>query len=273
MAILSLYSRRSGAQDFTVEERRPQTEWEAFRRTVLRYMKDSGYPLPVIERFEKMPFELWRGTNVFSDEFDVLYGRVNMDSYIELEREMEQKPSGGWVFREIADVMEKLTRPVRFIAVELDMTHEVGHVPAPTLEITSETVESALGEAETLIGTHGAPSGIDRVHTALHGYLEAVCRKAGIAFNEDASITELFGKIRDEHPALLQVMPETKPKIDNIFRGMARIMGALDPIRNQNSLAHPNPVLLDDADAMLAINLIRTILHYLNARLRSVTSP
>lgn len=35
--------------------------------------------------------------------------------------------------------MERLTRPVRFIAVELEMTDEIDHVPVPTLEITRKS--------------------------------------------------------------------------------------------------------------------------------------
>jgi len=160
MAVLRLYSRRSGAQDFTVEERRPQKEWEAFRRSMLRYMRETGILPGVIDKFEKMPFELWRGTNVFSDPFDVLYAMVSMDTYIELERETAEKPNGKRVYEEITDVMERLNRPVRFITVELEMTNEVEQIHAPTLEITSDAVESALKEAETLIGTHGAPTKI-----------------------------------------------------------------------------------------------------------------
>lgn len=43
-------------------------------------MRETGYPPGVIERFEKMPFDLWRGANVFNDDFDLLYGKVNLDS-------------------------------------------------------------------------------------------------------------------------------------------------------------------------------------------------
>ncbi len=160
MAVLRLYSRRSGAQDFTVEERRPQKEWEAFRRSMLRYMRETGILPEVIDKFEKTSFELWRGTNVFSDPFDVLYATFSMDTYIELERETAEKPNGKRVYEEITDVMERLNRPVRFITVELEMTNEVEQIHAPTLEITSDAVESALKEAETLIGTHGAPTKI-----------------------------------------------------------------------------------------------------------------
>ena len=103
--------------------------------------------------------------------------------------------------------------------------------------------------------------------TDLHGYLEAICKKAGIAVKEDANITTLFGRIRDEHPALKATDPQIQKMRVSILRGMAQITEALNTARNEKTLAHPNP-LLDEADAMLAINSIRTILHYFDKRLK-----
>ena len=51
-----------------------------------------------------------------------------------------------------------------------------------------------------------------------------------------------------------------------ILRGMAQIVDALNPVRNEKTLAHPNP-LLGEAEAMLAINAIRTLLHCFDKRL------
>jgi len=48
---------------------------------------------------------------------------------------------------------------------------------------------------------------------------------------------------------------------------MAQTIEALNPVCNQKTLAHPNP-LLDEPDAMLAINAIRTLLHYFDKRLK-----
>ncbi len=51
-------------------------------------------------------------------------------------------------------------------------------VAAPSPAITSNVVDRAISDAETLIRTTGATSGVDRIHTALHGYLRAVCDDA-----------------------------------------------------------------------------------------------
>ncbi len=43
-------------------------------------------------------------------------------------------------------------------------------------------------------------------------------------------------------------------------------MDAFNPIRNHGSVAHPNKDLLKKDEAMLVINVARTILHYLDAK-------
>jgi hypothetical protein len=50
-------------------------------------------------------------------------------------------------------------------------------------------------------------------------------------------------------------------------------MDALNPARNRGSVAHPNEELLDNDEAMLFINAARTVLQYLDVKLRSNASP
>lgn len=55
---------------------------------------------------------------------------------------------------------------------------------------------------------------------------------------------------------------------DRILKVMATLVNDLNPIRNSYSVAHPNDNLLEEAEAMLVINSVRTLLHYLNSKLR-----
>jgi Abortive infection C-terminus len=52
----------------------------------------------------------------------------------------------------------------------------------------------------------------------------------------------------------------------NIAKSLASISNALNPIRNRGSLAHPNESLLDEPEAMLVINAVKTLMTYLEAR-------
>lgn len=141
-----------------------------------------------------------------------------------------------------------------------------GGVPAPQPTLTTETVERALADAETLIKTQGATSAVDRVHTALHAYLLHVARTAGLTLGNDLALTELFTVLREKHPAFQAKGPRTED-IRKVIRAMAVIVDALNPLRNKASAAHPNPELLEPPEAMLVIHAVRTLFHYIDAKL------
>jgi hypothetical protein len=138
-------------------------------------------------------------------------------------------------------------------------------VASPDPRITSEVVERAIGDVEALIQANGAISGVDRVHTALHGYLRAVCDKENIVCGKDDSMTKLFKLLRQQHP-VLQNLGARSQDIERVLQSFANIMDALNSIRNNASIAHPNEDLLGKDEAMLVINATRTLLHYLDAK-------
>lgn len=148
------------------------------------------------------------------------------------------------------------------IALRLEGASPI-HSPEP--KITSAAVERAIGDAEILIQTNGAISGVDRIHTALHGYLRAVCESETIQYNEDDSMARMFKLLRQKHPSLRNV-GERPQDIERILLSLASILDALNPIRNKASIAHPNKELLEKDEAMLVINTARTLLHYLDAK-------
>lgn len=139
------------------------------------------------------------------------------------------------------------------------------HVEQPALRITSEVVERALLDAQELLRATGATSGVDRLHTALHGYLREVCRDGGVNTSEDASLTDLFKQVREDHPAFRDLGPRSDD-ILRVLRALATILDSLNPLRNKASVAHPNPALLPEPEAMLVINAARSILHYVDEK-------
>jgi hypothetical protein len=143
---------------------------------------------------------------------------------------------------------------------------ESASVSSPILKVTSVVVERAILDAETLLQTNGATSGVDRVHTALHGYLMAVCTNSGITFSGDATINALFKLLRAHHPAFRDLGHRSQDII-RVLQASATIMDALNPVRNMASVAHPNEELLDKSEALLIINVSRSLLHYLDSKL------
>ncbi len=114
----------------------------------------------------------------------------------------------------------------------------------------------------------GATSGVDRLHTALHGHLIAVCRQAGLTVDKDAGLTQCFKTVRIAHPAFAVRGPRAED-VDSIVLSLATIVSKLDPVRNRASVAHPNDELLAAPEAMLMINAARTLLSYVAAKLRA----
>lgn len=232
-----------------------------------RFLEHSGNR-DAAHVLQSNPFQLWSGTNGFGDDFELLYLSAKTKAYLEFEKQVDGN-RGLHVYRDIARGFEKLNRSIRFVAVDVEISddEEVDVVSQPNLTITSAVVERALTDAELLINDRGAISGLDRVHTAFHGYLKVVCQNAGLAFSTDPNITELFKTLRKNHPALRGPF-FGGTDVERILGAMAAIVDALNPLRNRGSVAHPNEQLLEEPEAMLAVNTVRTLLHYLNSRIR-----
>lgn len=140
-------------------------------------------------------------------------------------------------------------------------------VATEQLIITNDTVERAIHDTKVLIETNGATSGVDRIHTALHGYLREVCKQAGITLAEDETLTQVFKKLKASHPAL-QGGGARQGDIDQIISSFSNTLDKLNPIRNKASLSHPNEELLEEDEAMFVVNSAQTVLNYLNRKFK-----
>lgn len=103
--------------------------------------------------------------------------------------------------------------------------------------------------------------------TPMHGYLQSVCEAAGIRYSPGASMAALFKLVRRGHPRLADLGPRGDD-IERVLNSCAQILDAMNPVRNQASVAHPNPRLLGEAEARLVLNVAHTLLGYLDAKLR-----
>jgi hypothetical protein len=157
-----------------------------------------------------------------------------------MERAMEK---GNYlrdeVLPEISEAFKTVGVSVRFIAMDLNMDDGVQAVAPPRIRTTSEVVEAALGDAETLINTSGAPNALDRVHTAFHAYLQEICADAGITVPTDTGITKLFAEMRDKHPRLKITDPVTDQMMIDILRGFCSCHRRAEPRTEQQVACSP----------------------------------
>lgn len=134
------------------------------------------------------------------------------------------------------------------------------------LKISSEMVDQAIGDAEVLINSRGPISGVDRIHTVLHGYLRVICAQENITYGKEDKIGKLFKLLRQQHPRF-QESGNRSQDIDRLLQSFSAIMDALNPIRNHASMAHPNEALLEKHEATLVIDVVRVLLRYIDNKL------
>jgi hypothetical protein len=249
-----------------LESSAPEAAWRVDRRQAVRLL-ERRFENEAARLLTEIPFELRNGTNGFNDEFELLYYRAPLARYVGLADSLDD-PATKYHYGQIAKALEEVGHPIRFVAVELDREEEASlpqAVDTPSLAIRSDAVERALRDAEHLIQGRGASSGVDRIHTAFHGYLKAVADAANITVPQNAGLTQLFKALREQHPSF-KMDGARQGDVDKIVSSMATIVDALNPVRNKASGAHPNAEVLEDAEAMLVINSVRTLLHYVNLK-------
>lgn len=262
--MIRLYA-SGGSQEICIVGQRTRPEvWARLREAVVRLLGKRGYERAA-DLLRRTQFELWEGTNSFGDEFSLLYATLPLDQYIVLA-DMEHDDRARASFRQIANALEETDVHVRFIAAALAEQEGPVGVAAPTPVTTSQTLERALAEVERSLAQGQPATGVDRVHTAFHAYLRELATSIGHD-STDAGIVDLFRTLRQAHPAF-QAVGTRAGDITRVLNGMATIVDALNPLRNRASLAHPAESLLADAEAMLVINTVRTLLHYFDKRAR-----
>ena len=217
---------RGNAADYKLESSVPSAGSHA--KTIQRVqglLARRDQPL-AIDLLERTPFGLYAACNHFGDEFNVLLFEAPLARYEEL-RLFRTDPHSKHLLGAIADVFGEVGIHIRIIAAEI--VDDLGLVHPPEPAITLEVVDRALKDAEILLAQASPVSAVDRVHTALHGYLLGQCRRAGIACEvTDPSSARLFGLIRAHHPALAPV-GNWGEQMTTLLRSMGAIIGALEP--------------------------------------------
>lgn len=262
--MIRLHSGTGSTEIQVLEDRFALGDWHRLKGKVVELLRLKGNELAA-QFLESRPFELRRGTNSFCDEFCVLYQRLPMDDYardLDLSHDVQAQASAAAIALAVREVTNEY---VRFVAMELESSDAPQTVAAPILEATSDTVERALNDAARLISTEGPTSAVDRVHTAFHAYLRVLITRAGLPFKDSDGITDLFKLLRTQHPAFAATGPN-HAAIDKVLKSLSNVVDALNPLRNHSSIAHANEELLEEPEAMLVINSVRSLLHYFNAK-------
>lgn len=169
-----------------------------------------------------------------------------------------------WEFDSIKGILKRrqpeLHEAIRRI-VENDLQKVVLQ---PVIQTPNQIFYSAMEEADKALKNGEPQNAIDRIHTAVHAHLQNLCNKNSILHSNEA-ITGLITKLRDFYKTKYNV--DNNDSIVKIMIGAGTIFDGLNNLRNHKSMSHPKNTLLDSADALLAINISRTLITYLNDKL------
>ncbi len=159
----------------------------------------------------------------------------------------EIKNVGGYSDRRVY-----ITRMFASLLEELGKDEDNPSVDFTRITTRSEIVKKAVDDAHMFIREGKYDSAIDRVHTAVHGYLRDMLRMYGVQFKEDDSIPALFSKLLSAYDSVIEPVV-VAGRIKSVLRSAGGIMNAINELRNNNSVAHPNEQLIKEREAKLEI--------------------
>jgi hypothetical protein len=256
----------SGASGFEIQgERYSRSEWteirDALRQLLARRKEDAAIKL--LDRFDWTVVE---ATNDFADDFAALHARVPLPLYAD-NGHLSSTPAARVAARTLAETLTEITPTrsyIRHVAYDLDTSAGPQAVVAPSPQISSRTVQLALVDADRLLTAGSAVSAVDRVHTALMGYLRLLCERDSIEFAETDGASTLLKKLFKTDPATT-ISPHASHSL-KVLRSAGAILDSFETIRNRGTVAHANDELLDEPEAALLVNIARSIFHYLDRR-------
>lgn len=168
------------------------------------------------------------------------------------------KDVGGYTERRV--YISQLFAPVLDILKNSD--DDSPDVDFTRIATKSEVVHAAVSDAEMLIREGNYSSAIDRVHTALHGYLEQLLAEHNVEYSESDGLPSLYNKLHSNYGIIISP-PEVAERVKKILRCANGMIDAINEIRNNNSIAHPNGNLIQEREAKLVIRLVNVVVDYI----------
>jgi Abortive infection C-terminus len=128
-----------------------------------------------------------------------------------------------------------------------------------------EVVAKAVREA---IEANEPEAGLDRLHTFVIKYVRGLCERAGIAINREKALHSLFG----EYVKYLQKKGVIESEMTlRILKSSISMLEAFNDVRNNQSLAHDNPIL-NYEEALLIFNHVASSIRFMRSIDRTVGS-
>lgn len=148
---------------------------------------------------------------------------------------------------------------------------ELDALTAVSDEKDFEVVAKAVRDA---IERNEPEAGLDRLHTFVIKYVRSLCTQRGLVVTRDKPLHSLFGELVKKLRAAGHIESEMTSRI---LKSSISILEAFNDVRNNQSLAHDNPILSYE-EALLIFNHVASSMRFLasvcrEAKLAAVAAP
>jgi HEPN domain-containing protein len=204
--------------------------------------------------------EIWiEETSVFSKREWNTYSAI-LHIKVPLEKEEIFKKHSKEIWN-VADSIYGKVNDCFLTHINIDLLPEINEVIDLSNISISETTKKAIEESTQQMRDGKYNLVIDRVHTALHGYLRYRLDRKGISYQESDTLSQLYNKL---HSSLDRLnVSEYNDLVKTIIRSMSGVISSINDLRNRYSLSHPNETIVSEREAKLAIDTLKIITDYL----------
>jgi hypothetical protein len=217
----------------------------------------SGYVLNFSNRtFDEFFFEIM-GRSIYDPQYE--YGSGSKANRLRGFWKVESNPLVGKVMGDMLDHalglewlkaddprLEDCRRIVARIRSDGPVV-EIDSLTAPSDERDFEAVAKAVRDA---IEKNAPEAGLDRLHTFVIKYVRSLCERSGITVTREKALHSLFG----EYVKFLRETGCIDSEMTlSILKSSISTLEAFNDVRNNQSLAHDNPIL-NYEEALLIFN-------------------
>jgi hypothetical protein len=226
----------------------------------------AGFVLNFSDRTMGEFFQEQVGLNIYDEkyQFKGTSKAKRMRAFWELEsdhlvaRALDALIEWGEEFRCLPDDPQQRTS-VEAIIARLKLSSPVPEADAFTASVNALDFTAAAKHIRAAIEANEPATALDRVHVFMMKFLRTLCERRGIAVTREKPLHSLMGEYVKHLRGAGHIESEMT---ERILKTSISNLEAMNAVRNDQSLAHDNPMLNHD-EAVLIVNHIGGLVRFL----------
>lgn len=237
------------------------------RRTLEEYLQmGSGYVCNFSNRTFREFVHDSTGLDIYSEDIGGYGSKASRLRYF-----WSRQPDHvvGKLLRDLVDSHDgdvALKRKCMDIADRLLQSAPVQEAEVITVLSEREEFERLAKEVLDSIQRNDPESGLDRLHTFAIAFTRSLCEKHGIKVERDKPLHSIFGEYVKKLKELKLIESQMT---ERILKSSISVLDAFNDVRNNQSLAHDNPVL-NRSESLLIFNHVTSAIRFVWALEQSI---